>query len=406
MVGPGVAPGVSDDAGEHAPGLPHDPRLGGPRAPRTACAAPTPEVVLGEAMKPFLAVRLAAAGDGGRGPARRRSSPGSARGLRRRRRSRRGARPRPRRATLPRAAAHGAARVPGPVAGAPRAPRTRLDEEARRKLASLGYVSAGAAPVVRKDAPRPADMVRLFDVLEQASGLFVRERVRARPSRCSSRSWPRIPATSTPRCAWRPRTRRSATTRRRCAAFEKARRDRAAARRTSAPTSRCTTRAGSDWAARGAAARAGRRRDRPSACPALEALARVRERQGRVDGGARAAPAGSTRCATPSAAELVRLGRAGDGRAGRPTSPSSRSSARAPLRATAFAHDLELGVLYLAARRFAEARAALDRVPPSHPGYPMALFKRAQVSVLLERAGPGGAHRGRAAAAPTRRRAR
>ena len=48
-----------------------------------------------------------------------------------------------------------------------------------------------------------------------------------------------------------------------------------------------------------------------------------------------------------------------------------------------FRNDLELGVLYLAARRFPEARDALDRVPPSHPGYAMALFKRAQVSVLL-----------------------
>ena len=49
----------------------------------------------------------------------------------------------------------------------------------------------------------------------------------------------------------------------------------------------------------------------------------------------------------------------------------------------AFPADLELGVLYLAARRLPEARDALDRVPPSHPGFPMALFKRAQVSVLL-----------------------
>jgi thioredoxin-like negative regulator of GroEL len=48
-----------------------------------------------------------------------------------------------------------------------------------------------------------------------------------------------------------------------------------------------------------------------------------------------------------------------------------------------FAHDLELGALYLAAQRFTDARDALDRIPPSHPGYPMVLFKRAQVSVLL-----------------------
>ena len=46
-------------------------------------------------------------------------------------------------------------------------------------------------------------------------------------------------------------------------------------------------------------------------------------------------------------------------------------------------HDLELGVLYLADRQFEKARDALDRVPSTSPGYPMALFKRAQVSVLL-----------------------
>ena len=49
----------------------------------------------------------------------------------------------------------------------------------------------------------------------------------------------------------------------------------------------------------------------------------------------------------------------------------------------AFRHDLELGALYLAVGRLQDARDALDRVPPSDPRYPMALFKRAQVSVLL-----------------------
>ncbi len=46
-------------------------------------------------------------------------------------------------------------------------------------------------------------------------------------------------------------------------------------------------------------------------------------------------------------------------------------------------YDLQLGVLYLSKRRFEEARIALDRVPPASPDYAMALFKRAQVSVLL-----------------------
>jgi hypothetical protein len=49
----------------------------------------------------------------------------------------------------------------------------------------------------------------------------------------------------------------------------------------------------------------------------------------------------------------------------------------------AFSNELELGVLYLDARRLADAAAALDRVPATSSDYPMALFKRAQVSVLL-----------------------
>ncbi len=49
-----------------------------------------------------------------------------------------------------------------------------------------------------------------------------------------------------------------------------------------------------------------------------------------------------------------------------------------------FSKHLELGVLYLADRQLAAARDSLDRVPPTHPGYAMALFKRAQVSVLMD----------------------
>ena len=63
--------------------------------------------------------------------------------------------------------------VPSPEAA--RAPES-LSDEARRNLASLGYVSGSAPPVVRKDAPRPVDMVGLFEILEKASGLFVNER--------------------------------------------------------------------------------------------------------------------------------------------------------------------------------------------------------------------------------------
>ena len=92
----------------------------------------------------------------------------------------------------------------------------------------------------------------------------------------------------------------------------------------------------------------------PDRQPAVEALALVRVRQGQ-----QAMDRGDTPAAIAAFEDAQRL------------------------RGAAFRNDLELGVLYLDARRLPDARAALDRVPPSHPDYAMALFKRAQVSVLL-----------------------
>jgi tetratricopeptide (TPR) repeat protein len=85
---------------------------------------------------------------------------------------------------------------------------------------------------------------------------------------------------------------------------------------------------------------------------------------------------------SPTAAELTELGvlQMGLGQTGSAIDAFERAKAAAPTR---FASDFELGLLYLDARRFPDARDALDRVPPTHPEYPMALFKRAQVSVLL-----------------------
>ena len=51
-----------------------------------------------------------------------------------------------------------------------------------------------------------------------------------------------------------------------------------------------------------------------------------------------------------------------------------------------FTFNLELGMLYMADKRLKDAAASLDSVSRFHPAYPMALFKRAQVSVLLKEA--------------------
>lgn len=51
-----------------------------------------------------------------------------------------------------------------------------------------------------------------------------------------------------------------------------------------------------------------------------------------------------------------------------------------------FTFNLELGMLYMADKRLQDAASSLDKVSRLHPAYPMALFKRAQVSVLLREA--------------------
>ena len=360
------------------------PRLGRPRRGATACAAPRAEVVLGEAMKPFLEYGwqpqvMAVEGT------HKAILAGTARGLRRRRRSGRDARPR-RGARTCRAPLRNALDdypVPSPDA---RAAPDALDDEARRRLASLGYVSAGAAPVVRKDAPRPADMTALFDVLEQASALFVRERVRARRSRCSSRSWRAIPTTSTPRCGWRRRTRRSGTTRRRVAAFERA--AAIAPRVAGRPhLPRAALRARPGLGARGAAARAGRRGVARSPARARGAGRRPRARRAGCRRRSRCG-SGSTRCARRPPAELVQLGQlamAAQQTALRHRRVRARARRAGPRRSRTISSWACSTSPRAASRRRA---TALDRVPASHPDYPMALFKRAQVSVLLQRARP------------------
>jgi len=121
--------------------------------------------------------------------------------------------------------------------------------------------------------------------------------------------------------------------------------------------------------------------DNPQRLPAVEALARIRERQGRNEDALRLWQQAYALRA-PSAAESVRLGELAMSVGQTPAAIEAFERARAQ-QGPAFTRDLELGMLYLDARRFDAARAALDRVPASHPDYAMALFKRAQVAVLL-----------------------
>ncbi|MEO8499825.1 MAG: sulfatase-like hydrolase/transferase [Vicinamibacteria bacterium] len=266
---------------------------------------------------------------------------------------------------------------PIPAPGTARAPSSLSDED-RKKLGSLGYVSAFAAPLIRKDAPRPSDMVRLFDVIERASGLFIREEyAKAIPlfETVLREDAHNLDATLRLATAHSALGDEDAAMR----AFERA--------KGLAPQSddvrtylALHLARGRRWEEAGpmlemVVANA------PGRLPAVEALARIRERQGRIPE-AIAAWQKVHALRAPRAAELVKLGQLAMEVEDTPLATRSFEAARELQRAE-FRNDLELGVLYLAARRFDDARAALDRVPSSHPAYAMALFKRAQVSVLL-----------------------
>jgi arylsulfatase A-like enzyme/Flp pilus assembly protein TadD len=266
---------------------------------------------------------------------------------------------------------------PIPSMDAPQS-EANLNDEERRKLAALGYVSSVARPVVRADAPRPADMAPMFALLDKASGLFVREQyAQAIPliAEVLAKDPHNLDA------ALRLGTAHSALGHEdlALAAYRKA--------EEIAPNSPdVRTYLALHYARTKEWRKAVPMLERivaesPDRVPALEALALLRERQGRIDDAA-ALRQKVYALRSPSGPELVHLGELQ--MALGQTAPAIESFSRARTeQGSAFQHDLELGVLYLAANRLQDARTALDRVPATHPGYPMALFKRAQVSVLL-----------------------
>lgn len=257
-------------------------------------------------------------------------------------------------------------------------PPANLDEDARRRLASLGYIGSTAAPVIRRDAPRPADMVRLFEIIDRASGLFVLERYGdAVPlfERILAEDPNNLDA------ALRLATSHSLLGHEApaLAAFKRA--------STLAPQSLDVRTylalhyaRGRDWQ-RAAPLLEQVVAEAPERLVALEALATIRERERRnAEAFALRQKIRTLRPFTP--AELTRFGDLAMSL--KQTGPAVEAfEAARQADPAAFARDLELGVLYLAERRLQAARTALDRVPPSHSEYAMALFKRAQVSVLL-----------------------
>ncbi|MBP1603815.1 MAG: Sulfatase [Acidobacteria bacterium] len=266
---------------------------------------------------------------------------------------------------------------PVPSAEAARTPAA-LSAEDRQKLASLGYVSATAAPVVRKGAPRPADMVGLFDLLEEASTLFVQAKyaqVVPLLERILEQDGYNLDATlrlATARSALGQNTKAME-------AFRRARELAPASEDVKLYLALHLAR-GQDWA-QAVPALEQVVAVSPERLAAVEGLAALRTRQGRLEDAVTLMQQAYA-LKVPTAAEWVRLGDMAMAVAQTEVAIGAFERAR-DAQGAAFGNDLELGALYLSARRFQDARAALDRVPTSHPAYPMALFKRAQVSVLL-----------------------
>jgi arylsulfatase A-like enzyme/Flp pilus assembly protein TadD len=255
---------------------------------------------------------------------------------------------------------------------------SNLSSEEQRKLAALGYVSSVAKPVIRADAPRPADMAPMFPILDEAARLFVHEQY-AQSIPLLEQILAKDPHNLD--AALRLATAHSALGHEQeaLAAYRRA--------EVIAPNSAdVRTYMALHYARTSEWPKAVPMLERilaesPDKVPALEALALLHERQGQIDDAIRLRQKVYT-LRSPTAAELSRLGEMQMALGQTAPAIESYEKARA-LEGASFKHDTELGVLYLASQRLEDARAALDRVPPSDPNYAMALFKRAQVSVLL-----------------------
>jgi tetratricopeptide (TPR) repeat protein len=253
-----------------------------------------------------------------------------------------------------------------------------LGQEAKQRLASLGYVGSEGTTVLRQDAPNPKDMVALFHDLDIGSARFIQHDYKAAVPIFEHvlAADPHNPAV----------TLRLAVAHSVLGHEEEAL-DYFDQARQRTPDSldlqhylamhHFRFRQWMDAEPLFEIVLAAT----PDRLPALECLAQIREQQGRIPEAISLLEHIATLKSAPEI-ELVKLGEMrmsiGD------TQGAILAFERARLlQEHEFDRHLELGVLYLADRRLAEAASSLDMVTTSHPAYPLALFKRAQVSVLL-----------------------
>lgn len=253
-----------------------------------------------------------------------------------------------------------------------------LSQESREKLASLGYFGSEARPVLRENAPNPKDMVHLYRDLDKGASLFI-ERQYEEAIPVFSRIAETDPSNFA--VALRLAVAYSVTGEEAAALefFERGRKiDSSSIDLHHYQAMHYLRYARDDLALPLFESVLAQMPDR---LPALEGLAQIYTREGRIDDASRTLER-IVQIKDSPGFELARLGELRMARGDTEGAIRAFEKAQTAL-GEQFTYNLELGVLYLADRRLIEAAANLDRVSKSHPGYPMALFKRAQVSVLL-----------------------
>ena len=254
-----------------------------------------------------------------------------------------------------------------------------LSQKTLERLASLGYVGTSGRPVLSKVAPNPRDMVHIYRDLDIGSGHFS-----ARNYAAAIESFSRILEVDPDNfmVVMRLAVAHSVTDQKEQAQafFERA--------RSINPSSIDLRHYHAMHYLRNSQGHLAEPLfesvllEMPDRLPALQGLLSIYAQQGKDDAVMQLLEKIAKIKDSPGK-ELVRLGQmrmaSGDTKAA--ISAFEQASQVLDRR---FRQDLELGVLYLADGQYANAASSLDKVSRFHPAYPMALFKRAQVSVLLK----------------------
>lgn len=262
-----------------------------------------------------------------------------------------------------------------------REPVEALDREDQERLASLGYVDWQGQTTLRDDAPNPRDMVELFDDLDRGSGLFVRQQYRQ-----AIQVFEGVLAHDPKNLMVNVRLAVAHSLldeeARALEYFERARQIDPSSVDTRHYLAMHYFRQGR-WETASPLFESVLALT-PRRLPALRSLARIRAEQERFEEAAQLFER-VVEVDSKDSASFLELGHLRMAQGDTTAAIGAFEQAR-DLLGTKFPALLELGVCYLANQQPQAARDCLDQVTADHPEYAMALFKRAQVSVLLNEA--------------------